>query len=509
MAISRREFLKRTGLAVGGLCLSAGPRWALPQGVTPRPGSAKRVTILGAGLAGLAAGWELTQAGHDVTILEAQLHPGGRVHTIREGLSDDLYAEAGAGRIPSTHSITREWVKHFGLELEPFYPKELAQVALLKGKRVKVPADERVDMSLVPLDLTPEERRVGLSNLYEHYCGETMRRIGEGIREDWPPDIARLADITMADFLRQLGASQDAIRYMLLGFEEDAALDYMRDSLSHHSASLSKIKGGNDQLPRAFAAKLSDVIRYGCVVEHIERCEARVRIACRRAGMLDHLEADAVICTIPYTVLRHIAVTPDWSPSKRSVIDNVYYGPVVRATFQVRRRYWEDEGFNGFGTSDKNFEVWHPTFGKPGKRGLLQEYVYENYAHQLDKLSETERVDRMTNDMEEVHPGLRSNLEAVVIKSWDNDPWQRGAFLFYQVGEQKWYPEICRREGRVWFAGEHASPWPGWMQGAIMSGIKAAQEINAEPQQTGSLERSSGMLEPLPALQDARPFRIL
>ena len=127
------------------------------------------------------------------------------MHTIREGLSDDLYAEAGAGRIPNTHSITREWVKHFGLELEPFYPKDLAEIALLKGKRVKMPVGKPVDMSQVPLDLTPEERRIGLTNFDEHYYGEIMRKIGDGIREDWPPEIARLADISMSDYLRQRG----------------------------------------------------------------------------------------------------------------------------------------------------------------------------------------------------------------------------------------------------------------------------------------------------------------
>jgi monoamine oxidase len=482
--MNRREFLKLAGSTAGGLYLWSKPSWALPQNVAPRPARAQRVTILGAGLAGLAAGWELKSAGHDVTILEAQLHPGGRVHTIREGLSDELYAEAGAGRVPTTHTITREWVRHFGLELEPFLPTELSEVALLKGKRVKMPVGKPVDMSQVPLDLTPEERRIGLANLDEHYYGELMRKVGDSIREDWPPEMMRLADISMEDFLRQRGASADAIHYMLLGFEEAAALDSLRDANNHLSVSKSKIKGGNDQLPRAFAAKLSDVIRYGCAVEHIERGEGRVRITYRRAGMLDHVEAEAVICTIPFGVLRHVAVTPEWTPEKRKVIDGLYYGPVVRTTYQVSRRYWEDEGLNGFGTSDKNFEVWHPTYGKPGRRGLLQAYFYEDYARRLDELSEGGRVERMIGDMDEVHPGLRQHLETVVTKSWANDPWQKGAYTVYHPGQQQWYPEICKPEGRVWFAGEHASPWPGWMQGAIASGIKAAREVNAEARQT-------------------------
>jgi monoamine oxidase len=482
---NRREFLKLAGLgAAAGLWLPRELSWALPQQEMRRPSSGKRVVILGAGLAGLAAGWELKRAGHDVTILEAQLHPGGRVHTIREGLSDDLYAEAGAGRIPITHSITREWVSHFGLELEPFFPTTLSEVALLKGKRVKTPTGKPVDMSQVPLDLTPDERRIGLSNLDEHYYGELMKKVGAEIREQWPPDILPLADISMEDFLRQRGASADAIHYMLLGFEKLAALDDIRD-LDLLSEPKSKIKGGNDQLPRAFAAKLSEVIRYGCAVEHIERGEDRVRVAYRRAGMLDHVEAEAVVCTIPYSVLRHIAVTPEWTAEKHKVIDGLYYGPCIRTTYQVSRRYWEDEGLNGFGTSDKDFEVWHPTWNKPGRRGLLQAYVYEDYARRLGEMVESDRTERLIDDMDEVLPGLRQYLETVVTKSWADDPWQKGAYTLYLPGQQQWYPEICRDEGGVWFAGEHASPWPGWMQGAIVSGIKAAREINMESRPTG------------------------
>lgn len=132
---------------------------------------------------------------------------------------------------------------------------------------------------------------------------------------------------------------------------------------------------------------------------------------------------------------------------------------------------------SGFGTSDRNFEVWHSTHGKPGTRGLLQAYVYEDYATELDGLDEHDRLERAIADMDAVHPGLRANLETIVMKSWMQDPWQRGAYVVYHPGQQGFYPEICRPEGRVWFAGEHASGWPGWMQGALTSGIRAAREV--------------------------------
>jgi len=120
------------------------------------------------------------------------------------------------------------------------------------------------------------------------------------------------------------------------------------------------------------------------------------------------------------------------------------------------------------------------TFGKPGTRGILQAYNYEKYANHLDRLSGNERLEQIIRDMDEVHPNLRRNLETVVIKSWETDPWQRGAYPVYPVGQLKWYADICKPEGGVWFAGDHASGLPGWIEGAITSGLKAAQDVNAK-----------------------------
>src|SRR5215467_9522620 len=104
--MNRRTFIQRSSLAIAGASLARFP--IISVGASP-----KKIIIIGAGMAGLSAGYELTQLGHDVTILEARARPGGRVYTLREPFDDGLYAEAGAARIPDDHNLTLKYVKLF------------------------------------------------------------------------------------------------------------------------------------------------------------------------------------------------------------------------------------------------------------------------------------------------------------------------------------------------------------------------------------------------------------
>ena len=90
--------------------LSSAPDAHRPPGAHARaiaPARPLRVVVIGAGMAGFAAADALVRQGHEVTVLEATMRPGGRVRTLREPFSDALFAEAGAGRIPTTHALTR------------------------------------------------------------------------------------------------------------------------------------------------------------------------------------------------------------------------------------------------------------------------------------------------------------------------------------------------------------------------------------------------------------------
>ena len=142
MALNRRQFLRRTAVAVAAAGLS---RPQLSGAVRILTAPARKVLILGAGMAGLVAAYELSKAGHDVTILEARMRPGGRVHTLREPFADGLYAEAGAARIHDSHALTLRYVKEFALPLEPFYPSRLRAVRFDRGRREEVSIDGFTD----------------------------------------------------------------------------------------------------------------------------------------------------------------------------------------------------------------------------------------------------------------------------------------------------------------------------------------------------------------------------
>src|SRR5687768_12676807 len=145
--MKRREFL--------GLAAFAAPSlhgWAsLDSSV-----ATKKVIVLGAGLAGLVAGYELAQAGHDVTIVEARRRPGGRIRTLREPFSENLHAEAGALFVPSNHTLTLRYARLFGLVLEPALPLFETRLFYVGGQRIVSNAGAKVDL---PFDLTIEERK--------------------------------------------------------------------------------------------------------------------------------------------------------------------------------------------------------------------------------------------------------------------------------------------------------------------------------------------------------------
>ena len=436
------------------------------------------ILILGAGAAGLAAGLKLCEGGHTVTILEARPQPGGRIRTLREPFAEGLYAEAGAGRIPDSHQLTLAYAKKFQLALDPFWPQSGAEVYLWRGARQVVPHGGAPDLARLPVEFTLRECAAGfggLLNLYLENVYEDIRGLPEA---GWPyPEFERHKDTGFGDFLRRRGASDDAIMYLAQGFEDDSLFDFVHDAVSRFVPRMWKIRGGNDLLPRAMAQALKGRIRYGAEVRRIEQDSKEVKVTFTSGGSAHIESADRAVCTIPFPVLRDIEVRPDWSGPKAAAIRNLYLSPVARVFVQTRTRSWERDGLNGFATVDQPMELWNPTHDQPGTRGILFSYMYERLAREYSALAPQAQIERTLELFDRVHPGVREDFETAATWSWLSEPYSRGAFTITRVGGFPHLAHAAEPEGRVHFAGEHASPWPCWIQGALHSGLRAADEI--------------------------------
>ncbi|MBH31155.1 MAG: L-amino-acid oxidase [Candidatus Marinimicrobia bacterium] len=400
--LTRREFLQRTAaLAAGAVIVSCEdePEQSEPDSPGGLTGKhpLKNVIIIGAGMAGLVAAYELKRAGHSVTILEARDRIGGRVFTVHPPFSDEHFAEAGAARIPLDHDLTIDYAEHFDLKLDPFYPQSGSFVDLADGTRSVI------------------------SNL----------DFLEG--RPWPGSVKHK--------------------------------EYL------------KIRGGTELLPKSFADSLTDEITLSKAVESIQQTSDGVTVTA--AGGAQYI-GDRLLCTVPLPVLNKIAFTPSLSTEKVDAISGGYnYAASTRVFAQFKTSFWEGEGLNGWGYTDWPEEVWQPTWDREGPRGIIMSYLRYDRALQIDQLAPDEHVENVLSRWDSIFPGVNDHLESGTSHSWALDPWSGGAWASpTSVQYSALQSRIGRAEGRIHFAGEHASDYHGWMQGALISGLRAAREIH-------------------------------
>lgn len=486
--MNRREFLGRILLGSGLVAVPTLNVAAAQERPTLAAGVSRTVIVIGAGLAGLAAAYELIQAGHDVTVLEALTRPGGRILTLREPFSDGLYVEAGARFFSNNHPLVLKYARLFNLPLQPSMPFVTLNRYYVGGRWTTLSPGEH---PALPSNLTSEERQLGRSGMWQKYLTTPLKSLGSVTDLRWPlePRLRPYDLLSAAEFLRSQGASQGAIALLRLGNldlfgdgpESYSALFLLHTlALRQNETHTFAMRGGNDLLPKAFAARLATRIRYGAPVVRIEPGERSASVIVARGDQPRRLTADYVVCAMPFSALRQVEIARPFSPEKMAAIDQLPYTSIARVFLQSRRRFWAQANPPALvGTDLPIMSVWEPTATQPGSRGILEVYAAGPWARRITKMAEGERISFTLEHTEKVYPGIKDHFEGGVAKCWDEDPWARGGNIYFKPGQMgSLSPHIATPEGRVHFAGDHTSAWHGWMEGALESGLRAAREIN-------------------------------
>lgn len=474
--IDRRAFL--TLLAMASVDAAAQP--------IPRA-TGKRVVVLGAGLAGLAAAWNLMRHGYDVRVFEAQDLPGGRVKTIRKPFKKGGYAEAGALRLLNNHHYTMKYIKLMGLESKLVaYPEDGKHLWYLQGKRFTTPTGEW------PLaGLSAEEKKTPLAML-GRYWGPGFQAVGDPTRESFPTAAALALDpYTIEEFFRKNGASDTWLKLFFategtFGRINALAVTTLEGAPNdgEHTRTYG-LAGGNDQLPKALARALGARVIYNAPIVRLAQQSDGVILTVRRRSGQHEVRADHCICALPFPLLRQVEITPAFSELKMQAIERYGLGPVSRLYLQTKSRFWRSDqlgalgGLNMIGTDTPAERIWNTSDLQPDPvMGMVQSYMFNENALAFSRIPPQERVSTWTRRLAEFVPDLPQQVVASYYKVWHEDPWQKGAYAFMKPNEygQLW-PAARRAEGRVHFAGEHTSVWAAYQNGALESAERCVQEV--------------------------------
>lgn len=510
--LTRRTFLDVVG-RVGGAAavyetmaalglLAVPPAYAGPPELEPGSGKGTRIVILGAGIAGLVAAYELSRAGYACTILEARTRPGGRTWTLRHGdvveetgsrqvcgfdRGPEMYFNAGPARIPQHHAALLGYCKTLGVPLEvkvnenrnayfqsdrafggqpvrarQFIGDARGYIAELLAKAV---SQNALDQALSAEDrqrVLAMARNFGALDRSGRYSGS-----GRAGYSDWPgiEPGTPLAPLDFAELLKPV------FGYFQINWGE----------LIDFAATMLQPVGGMDRIAYAFEKQVKRAIRYGAQVQALRREGQGVRVVYRKSGKEESIAADHCICTIPPPVLARIE--SDLAPAIKQAIATVQYSKAAKLAFQANHRFWEDEQiYGGISWTEQDVtQIWYPSTGFHARKGILVgAYIWsDDIGERFRHLSPDARNQLAIANGAKVHASYAQHVTHGISVAWPNIPFSQGAYATWSRGAQDGdYKLLLAGDGPVHLAGEHLSYLTGWQEGAVLSAHAAVRAVD-------------------------------
>ena len=516
MTLSRRRFIHLVGNAGGAAAayntmaamglLPVPDAYAGPPALPAGSGAGTTVAILGAGIAGMVAAHELAKAGYAVRVLEARARPGGRNWSLRAGdiveetdttqtvgwdRAEHLYFNPGPARLPYHHQGILGYCRELGVPLE----------VMINDNRGAYFQDDAA------FDGAPQLARRVINDA-RGFVAELAAKALDRDQLDHPVSIEDKE--RLREFLRAFGALDDQLAYRgsaRAGYAEPPGAgthegkpnqpidlhqlllsDFWRDKMQFgegptQAATMLQPVGGMGRIGAAFGRKLGKSIVYGAEVIQLRRVGAGARIIWRdrKTGYGSALDADHVICTIPFPVLRRLDA--DFAPEIAAAIASVAYVPAAKIAFQAERRFWEldHQIYGGISWTSRDItQIWYPSAGLHQPKGILVgAYIWtdalgEAFAAKLP----AQRAADAISDGTRIHADYGAALAQPVSVAWGKIPFSGAAWAEWSRDTRRdAYPRLLGGDGPFHFAGEHMSYITGWQEGAVLSAHETIKAI--------------------------------
>ena len=448
---TRREFLKTSGIAAIGTPLLFSPF------VQRR---AYSCIIIGAGLSGLAAAHALRskKPAWDVTVLEARERTGGRVSSFRFKQDPELVCELGAEWIGESHERMKALCKDFHIPLKD----HRFDAWLMRDGVVKRPGQ---------WDFSPQAKAAfeKLKKAYEDYTEKQKLRLDQ---YDWWTLLDEIGFSEDDLLLRDLQDSTDFGETIRMISAYAAAAEYFESSPANEMDF--KMEGGNSRLIEKLAASVGiGAVRTGMIVQRIKQRAGRVTVT---ANGVDFV-ADACICTVPARTLDKIVFDPPLPAEQKAAAEKLQYARIIKNCVLFPERFWGPENFSLVSDVTSHY-YFHSTKDQPGKRGILCSYAVGEKADVLASQNNQRRMEIITRDLIPLNKKAPEIALDIQSYPWQRDKYTQGAYAFYRPGQ--WFtlkPILARPHGKVLFAGEHLAEWQGFMEGAVVTGESAAEQL--------------------------------
>lgn len=484
-AMTRRQLLRSAAALAAGAGMFSGCAGAAAAQRRPQKGD-PRIAVIGAGLAGLRAACLLRQAGLHADIYDAAARTGGRIYSVRDLLAPGLTTELGAEFIDSTHADMLELVRAFALELlDTQAPTESGLVAdafFFGGRHI---SEAEVLEAFSPLAARIVAAATRMDEL--EYASDH-------------PEVIALDRTPLAAYLESIGARGWLYDLLAVAYTTEYGLDAERQSALNLIALMGaelgteafhvfgesderfKIAGGNQTLVDRLAAQVEDRLHRQHRLEAVVCRGGGYRLTLQGpGGQTVERDADIVLLTLPFSLLREVDLRVPLPPAKRRAIDRLAYGHNAKLLLGFTQRPWRARGYSGNVYSDEAFQLaWDNSRLQPATAGGMTLYSGGNSCDLAGAGTPMDQQQRLLPGLDQAFPGVMDAFNGQAHRfHWPTHPTTKGSYSAYETGQ---WTTIRGHEatpaGNLFFAGEHCSlEFQGFMNGAAETGRLAARAI--------------------------------